>query len=83
MFEPDLPPYRQGMTLRGERGLVLGPGAFAGPDEPARTVLQELYRLETADASEETDRVSAREDSAGARAFTARAFRLGRRLRLF
>ncbi|HVT69899.1 MAG TPA: hypothetical protein VHF26_19255 [Trebonia sp.] len=47
LYEPGLPAVQgyKGMTLFGERGFVLGPGAFRSEAELAKTILHECYRL--------------------------------------
>jgi hypothetical protein len=46
LYEPGWT-YSNAMTLSGEGGFMLGPGAFASEGELCRSVLQELYRLTT------------------------------------
>ena len=47
IYEPSLPPDASGMTLFGNRAFVLGSRAFSSDEETVKTVLQELYRLDT------------------------------------
>jgi RHS repeat-associated protein len=49
LFEPGFP--YSGMTLFEEGGFVLGPAAFQSEEELARTLLHELYRLNTSAAA--------------------------------
>jgi len=46
-YEPDLPPSYPAVTDFKGNGFALGPGAFTTPLETEKTVLHELYRLNT------------------------------------
>lgn len=52
VFQADGP--FSGMTLFGERGFVIGKEALRSPDEVAKTVLHEYYRLSTSTAGSNT-----------------------------
>ena len=47
-YVPDLPPGYSGMTMTADQGFVMGPDAMASPEEAAKTFLQEIYRLRSA-----------------------------------
>jgi hypothetical protein len=46
-YEPDLPATISGMTSFDEGGSIMGPYAFSSREEACKTVLQEIYRLNT------------------------------------
>jgi hypothetical protein len=70
------------MTLAGENGFILGPRAFASREDLARTVLQELFRLDHGEAGSAVDKQRALRRTRAAQRFTERAYSLGRITRL-
>ena len=48
-YEPGIPQSCSAVTLFSERGFVMGPQAFSEREETSKTILQELYRLNTSE----------------------------------
>jgi hypothetical protein len=73
-----------GMTLFGEKGFVLGRHAFSSAGELAKTVLHELYRLNTSSAlTSGVGGATAAAETGAAAAFAERAYRIGSLLRFW
>jgi hypothetical protein len=58
-YEPGMPPTDQGISDFQENGFTIGPSAFRSKEDEWKTVLQELYRLNTTQAGALGGEVSA------------------------
>jgi len=71
------------MTLFGEGGFILGRNAFSSARELTKTVLHELYRLNTSAAASGVSGATAASETAAAAGFADRAFHIGQLLRIW
>ena len=70
-YEPSLP--ASGMTMFGENGFLIGREAFTSPAELQKTVLHELYRLNTSTSATGVSAALAAQETKAAFDFAARA----------
>ncbi|MCY7356462.1 MAG: hypothetical protein LH609_03165 [Rudanella sp.] len=72
IVEPDMP--ASGLSLFGENGFVIGQEAFSSRPELIKTLLHELYRLNTSQAAHGVSQTLATQETAAASSFAERAF---------
>lgn len=70
-YEPNLP--GSGMTMFGDDGFFIRPEAFKSKAELQKTVLHELYRLNTSNAANGVSEVSASQETKAAYSFAEKA----------
>ncbi|CCV09517.1 hypothetical protein MESS2_p40001 [Mesorhizobium metallidurans STM 2683] len=70
-YEPGLP--ASGMTMFGENGFLIGREAFTSKEELNKTVLHELFRLETSKAKKGVSAELAKKETQDASSFADRA----------
>ena len=70
-YEPDLP--ASGMTMFGENGFLIGREAFVSEAELQKTVLHELYRLNTSTSATGVSGALAAQETKAAFDFATRA----------
>jgi hypothetical protein len=78
VYAPGMPASTSGMTLHGENGFVMGARAFSSEAETMKTVLHEIFRLET--ASRIGSAATAARETADAWRFAQTAYDVGRTL---
>ena len=72
-YEPGLP--ASGMTMFGENGFLIGREAFTSKEELAKTVLHELYRLNTSASSAGVSAELATQETQAAFDFAGKAYK--------